>query len=328
MRLHGSTVSLLGVVIGLALLSDTSPAQRADTSGALFRGGPGTIVGMTIDTLGNPIEGVEIILRGDERITRSGPDGMFRVTDVKEGRHELRARRIGFEPHRRRVDVGAEGGRAVIVLRPAAPLLQRVVTSVSRQGLSGVISDTTLRPLAGARVRLIGAGGEWADTDASGSFFIPVGRGDYMVRVEAEGYETRLVSVSVPADSGRWMGVMLREGRLSNRTRFALEEFRARMIWTPGLSSFFTREELAQWDDAPLHRVVQSAEFRTFDQSCLALVDGGPNRLPLWAIDADQVEGLEVYPRSARRPQAMSRQQERSMLLNGDCPTVYVWTRR
>ena len=78
----------------------------------------------------------------------------------------------------------------------------------------------------------------------------------------------------------------------------------------------------------PLHRVVQTAEFRTFDYSCLALVDGGPNRIPLWAIDADQVEGLEVYPRSARPSRSMSRQQERSMLLNGDCPTVFVWTRR
>ena len=328
MRLRGKMVRWLGVSAALALAAGTLSAQRADTSAAELRGGPGTIVGMTIDTLGNPIEGVEIILRGDERITRSGPDGVFRVTDVSEGRHELRARRIGFEPHRRRVDVRPEGGRAVIVLRPAAPLLQRVVTSVSRQGLSGVISDTTLRPLAAARVRLLGAGGQWADTDASGSFFIPVGRGDYMVRIEAEGFETRLVSVTVPADSGRWMGVMLRQGEVSRRTKFALEDFRSRMIWSPASSSFFTREELAQWDSLPLHRVVQSAEFRTFDQSCLALVDGGPERLPLWAIDADQVEGLEVYPRSARPPRSMSRQQERSLLLNGDCPTVYVWTRR
>ena len=328
MRLHHSLVRWLGLVIVLALAPSTATAQRADTSAALLRGGPGTIVGMVIDTLGNPIEGVEIILRDDERLTHSGPDGVFRISDVREGRHELRARRIGFAPHVRRVDVGPEGGRAVIVLRPSAPLLQRVVTSVSRQGLSGVISDTVMRPVGGARVRLLGAGGQWADTDASGSFFSPVGRGDYMVRIEAEGFQTRLVSVSIPADSGQWMGVMLREGEISRRTKFALEEFRSRMIWAPSPSSFFTREELARWDGMPLHRVVQTAEFRNFDQSCLALVDGGPNRIPLWAIDADQVEGLEVYPRSARRSRNMSRQQERSMLLNGDCPTVYVWTRR
>ena len=327
MRLHGSMVRWVAASMGLLAGAPLS-AQRAETSAAQLRGGPGTIVGMTIDTLGNPIEGVEIMLRGDERVTRSGPDGVFRVTDVSEGRHELRTRRIGFEPHRRRVDVGPEGGRAVIVLRSAAPLLQRVVTSVSRQGLSGVVSDTALRPLAGVRVRLVGAGGEWTDTDASGSFFIPVGRGDYMVRFEAERFETRLVSVSVPADSGRWMGVMLREGEISRRMKFALEEFRSRMIWTSGLNSFFTREDLARWGGSALHRVVQSAEFRPFDHSCLALVDGGPNRIPLWAIDADQVEGLEVYPRSAQRPQRMSRQQERAMMLDGDCPRVYVWTRR
>lgn len=328
MRLHDSMARCLGALMGLALAAGPMSAQRADTSARALPGGAGTIVGMTIDTLGKPIAGVEILLRGDERITRSGPDGAFRVTDVREGRHELRARRIGFEPHYRRVDVGPEGGRAVIVLRPAAPTLQRVVTSAERAGLAGVISDTAMRPLAGAEVRVHGASARWARTDANGAFFIPLDRGDYMVRLSADGFETRLVSVRIPADSGRWMGVMLRAGETSRRTRIALEELRYRLAWAPAMASFFTREELAQWGAMQLHRVVAMGEFRSFDASCLALIDGGPERLPLWVIDADEVESVEVYPRGARLPRSMSRQRERDLLLHGDCPRVFVWMRR
>ena len=328
MQLHDSMARCLGVVLGLALAAGPMSAQRADTSASLLPGGPGTIVGMTIDTLGNPIEGVEILLRGDERITRSGPDGVFRVSDVSEGRHELRARRIGFAPHVRRVDVGPEGGRAVIVLRPAAPTLQRVVTSAERAGLSGVISDTTLRALADAEIRIYGASAQWTRTDSGGAFFIPLPRGEYMVRISADGFETRLVSVSIPADSGRWMGVMLRAGETSRRKRIALEELRSRLAWAPAMASFFTREDLAKWGAMQLHRVVAMGEFRSFDASCLAVIDGGPERLPFWVIDADEVESLEIYPRSARPPSRMSRQQERDLMLHGDCPRVYVWMRR
>jgi len=96
---------------------------------------------------------------------------------------------------------------------------------------------------------------------------------------------------------------------------------RGRLAWRPSYASFFTREELARWGALPLTNIVRMAAMRPFDTSCEAIVDGGPDRVPLWYFDVDELESVEVYPRlrSRRRSDAAGRMR--------DCPMVYVWLR-
>lgn len=297
-------------LVAATFAAHAADAQRADTTGAALSAGPGILVGIVVDSVGRAIEDVEITLGGRDAGTRTGPDGVFRLTDVAEGDHDLRARRIGFGPQAARVVVGPEGGRVIIVLRAHAAVLEPIVTSAARGGLSGVISDTVLRPLEGAQVRVFGAGGQWTLTDSAGSFFLPVRGGSYMIRVSAEGHETRLLSVRVPSDSGRWVGVLLREGEPTVRERIAQEELRWRLAWRQGvMTSFFTREDLAKWGGLPLTNVVRMGAMKPFDSSCMALVNGGPERVPFWLYDADELESVEVYP-------------------GAECPAVFVWLRR
>ena len=280
-------------------------------------GGPGTLVGIVTDPGSRPLDDVEITIGGIDRTVRSGRDGSFRLERIPAGKHDIRARRLGYEMQRRTVTVGPEGGAVVFILRPLPQRLPTVVTSTSRGGLGGVVTDSQSRPLPGASVRVFG-GSARTVTDSAGEFFLPVRRGSYMVRVESPGHKARLLSVTIPSDSGRLIAIALMAGlRSSNREQNAMRDLAHRLAWRGFGSAFLGRERLEVLGDRKLLNIVRAANMYPVDESrCTAVVNGGPETAPLWLYDADDLEAVEVYgsgiPRRGREP---------------PCPVVYVWLR-
>ena len=98
-----------------------------------------------------------------------------------------------------------------------------------------------------------------------------------------------------------------------------MREFAHRLAWRERAAQFQPREKLEKVPNKRLAAVVRSINtIGAFDESlCLALVNGGPDRVPIWYYDADEIEALEVYPGDARaRPGELAA-----------CPGVYIWLR-
>lgn len=296
----------------------------------------GALVGLVVDSLHRPIDGATIVVVGESRRdARTGPDGSFRIAALNEGRYQVRVRRIGFEPQIRRVDVGPRGASVVFTLATAVAAIEPIVSSVPRGGLTGIVKDLGSRPLASMHVQILGAGGQRASTDSAGAFFVPLSFGEYMVRISGPGFQPRLMSISIPRDSGRSIVVRMSTGTASGRRELiAQQELARRLAWRTALSSFFTREELTPFGARSLETVVRMAAANPLEDTCLAIVDGGPYTAPLWALDADELESVEVYPPGTLRL-ANGLTRERMMPFGEGprggarrvCPTVYVWRR-
>src|SRR2546430_5065950 len=123
-----------------------------------------------------------------------------------------------------------------------------MTTTSSRLGLSGVVADTSFNALPGALVRVMGE--EFVThADSTGSFYMPVKSGSYMVAITRDGYRDRVVSVTIPDDIGRRITAYLQpsSGPVSVREAWNLPDLNARLAWRQQTSPFFfTPEELAK----------------------------------------------------------------------------------
>lgn len=312
-------------------LGDTLPPPPA---------GSKTIAGIVRDTLARPLDSVEVLIPSLRRKTTTGPDGSFRFNDVKPGTYGVGARKIGYYPQVRSVTIGDGGGVLTFAVVPLVRTLPPLVTTSTRGGLSGVVGDTAYNIITGAEVMVL-ASSRRAVTDSTGSFFLDLKPGRYMIRVRFEGFGQRLLSVNVPRDSGRQVLVWLAPSLLgaTAREEAIVQAMGDRlMLRNPVYSSVLTREDINRKGWKELEQFVNSAAGRKVDTSCQALVDG-INRQPIWSISAADVEGVEVY---WRRPQqrvvvrsiqgaggerVSSRPVEMPPM--NDCPvTIFVWSRK
>jgi hypothetical protein len=159
------------------------------------------IAGIVRDTAATPVDNVEISIAAIERRVCSGADGTFHFENVKPGRYALRPRKVGYAPQMRSVVVDEAGGVSTFVLIPFLRVLEPVVSSASRGGLSGVVGDTAFNAISGANVRVVGHG-QRASTDSTGAFYIPLQPGRYVVTIEQPGFDYKLMSVIIPPDGG------------------------------------------------------------------------------------------------------------------------------
>ena len=305
--------------------------------------GPKTLVGVVRDTVGNPIDSVELLIASLKRHATSGQDGMFRFDDLKSGTYQVLARKLGFYPQVQWATVDDKGGVVSFSIVQGVRALPPVVTSVARGGLSGVIGDTAYDIVEGAQIAVL-ASDRKALSDSMGRFFLDLGPGKYMVNVTRPGYRSRLVSVTIPNDSGRRMTVWLTPANRGTNARdvFAYDALARRLeTRNPVYSSIFTREDINRLgiqDGSQLARLGSNSQFGPPDEQCPAIVDGGPVTLPLWAIDAADVEAMETYaPRpktsavtsiGGNRP--ISTQGAGSALAQAPCKgvRVFVWLRK
>jgi hypothetical protein len=300
---------------------------------------PRTVVGIAFDTADVPIDSVEIRIASLQRRTFSDANGAFRFDGVRPGRYDVGARRLGFAPQVRRVTVSNDrGGSATFALLRVGYVLPPVVTSSLRGGLSGVVGDTAFKVIRGADVYVVG-GGRRTRTDSTGAFFLDVKPGSYMVQVTGPGFARKLLSVSIPEDSGRHVTVWMAPSRrgADHREAETIEQLRIRFLMRRATARFYTREELNGYNVEWLKQIVVMAAGMPVADECQALVDGLWRR-PVYTLTLDEVESVEVYPPGSipsaegsilrsRPPRSIDPRGRREVPPGPTCPAVFVWTR-
>ena len=331
-------------VLGISV-ARLAGAQRPDEPGAAPNvkaprpGGPHTIVGFVADTFATPLDSVEVFIASLKLHTTATADGMFRFADVKTGSYAVSARRFGYYPQVREIVVGDSGGVATFALVPRQQGLPTVVTSAPRGGLSGVIGDSSYNILQGAEVVMVGTDHQ-AITDSTGAFYLNAKPGRYMVRVAHSGYASRLIGVTIPNDSGRRILVGLAPSTRPPlaREEAAMAELAFRLTRRSVMSRIYTREDINHMGMTELQQIATAGSYQRVDESCQAIVNGGPITMPIWLITAADIESVEIYPpdpESRRRqfvPTSINGNQPirtQGATRRTDCPvTVYVWLRK
>ena len=301
--------------------------------------GPHTIIGFVADTLAAPLDSVEVFIASLKLHATASAQGMFRFDQLKTGSYEISARRFGYFPQVRDVVVGDSGGVVTFALVPRQQSLPTVVSSAVRGGLSGVVGDSSYNILEGAVVTLI-ATDHAARTDSTGSFYMDAKPGRYMVRVARPGYVSRLLSVTIPNDSGRRILVGLAPATRPPlaREEAAIFELSMRLTRRSVMSKIYTREDINRMGMTELQQIATAGAFQRVDESCQAIINGGPVTMPIWLITAADIESVEIYPpdpearRRAFVPTSINGNQPirtQGGTRRTDCPvTVYVWLRR
>jgi len=266
-------------------------------------GGPGAIVGTVSDTSLVPLDSVDVLILSGRQQTLSA-NGAFRLDKLKPGEYQLSARRLGYLPQMRAVTVGDNGGVTAFCLVPSAQTLAPVVTSAPRLGLSGVIADTAFGIVPGAEITVLGGSGQ-AVSDSAGIFFVPVKPGRYMVRVKRAGFESKMVSVTVPTDSGRKILVWLMPATRAAapaREEWNVYDLKLRLdTMVHARSKIFTREDINNFAPTDVRQLAQTGAATYVDDGCFAVIDGGPDSMPMWALKPEDLEMLEVYSKKPTR---------------------------
>jgi carboxypeptidase family protein len=335
------TDSLRALAVSGLLMTAASGFARAQATPRPQ--GPGTIAGVATDSGGVPLDSVDLSIAALKRRVVSGSDGAFRFDKLAPGRYDVAARRIGYLPQVHRVVVGEGGGVVRFLLVPAPRTLPPVVTAAVRGGLSGAVGDTAYNIIAGAEISVV-ATDHRTTSDSAGAFFLPLHTGKYMVRVTRPGFEARLFSVTIPNDSGRrvliWMMPTTRGAAAVEAYR--LDALRDRLERRKATSTILTREDISRLNKYDLGDLVRFGSSTPIDESCLAVIDGGPRTMPIWNVLAADIETVEIYPPGTlplpdqwtprSQPSGGIATLPRARQISsasGDCTTrVFVWLRK
>jgi hypothetical protein len=323
------------LALSLSVALSLASRAAAQQPGGANRPGPRTIVGVVADTLGRPLDSVEVLLSSRRRRVVTTSDGAFRFDDVSPGSYDLSARRLGFLPQVQSVRVTEQGGEVHFALVPFLAGLPPLVSSSARGGLSGVVGDTAYRILSGAEVKIL-ASDRATVSDSTGAFFLDVKPGRYMVRITRPGYEPRLVSVNLPSDSGRRIVVWLTPASQGAAVReaFELDSLSRRLLLrNPVWSKIYTREDIVRSGMDEATQLATAGANKRIDQSCMAHIDGHfEQQAPIWSISAADIEMMEVYtspPRSYAATSIKPRRSTRAPPVDNNCPAqIWIWLRK
>ncbi len=101
----------------------------------------------------------------------------------------------------------------------------------------------------------------------------------------------------------------------------------------PVWSNIYTREDINRTGIEDGVQLARLGANKNMDDTCSAIIDGGPRRLPLWAIDAADIEAMETYTTPPARRTVTSINRNRP--IRGQAPennvwgaTVFVWLRK
>jgi hypothetical protein len=190
-----------------------------------------------------------------------------------------------------------------------------------------VVGDTAYHSIAGAEVAAL-ATDKRAETDSVGSFYLPLGPGQYVVRVSGAGYGLRLVSVTIPKDSGRRVVVWMSPTSASSARDFANTfDLNSRLLRRGPMSKLYTREDIARMNPTDITQLLVVGSGGPVRYDCRVIIDGGPLTAPVWTIALEDIEMVEIHPISA--PGAIVRGRASANRPTGGCSAaMYVWLRK
>ena len=289
-------------LVGLALALLPSIAVAQDSAG--------TVRGVVRNETGRPVEYALVSLEptGTNRQTRTDRDGRFSFLGVTPGARALRVTFVGYRPNDRSVEVSRGVVDVEIILERVATTLAGVEVTARRSGLFGsVIARDSLLPVPDARIEVLGA--RTSDTtDTTGAFNLPLLKpGSYIVRVRHPNFESRTISIVVPAAGGTQLDLVVERGMLSRDAHMEqlYREMDQRLHWRGTTSAMISREELkgppTTGVEVALFAVpqVMKAGFYPgkdrWEGACL-FVDGIPRpgaRISDFPIE--NIEAIEVY---------------------------------
>ena len=170
--------------------------------------------------------------------------------------------------------------------------------------------------------------------------------------VKQPGYDYRVVSVNIPADSGRRVTVLLPplSHVPSHESANNLIDFERRLAWRSDRASrVYTRADLEKLEIEWAYDAVNLAYGALCrggscraDRDCAVIVNGGPETAELGSLTVQDVESMEVYlggqgptqltPRKTGRaafPTVPITNTRIASAMNRvrNCPTTYVWLR-
>lgn len=346
MTLAFSRTSLLVLALGVA----SAATVRAQ--------GSSTLRGTVRDSsTGVTLSGAVVELRSNaaQKSVRTDEEGRFVFSAVASGSYRVSALRVGYTV--RTVDVVLNGRDSTlsISLGRTPQMLERFDVMARNEGLYGIIAGApSLRLLAGAAVRVIGAN-RAATTDSLGGYSIPkLKPGNYMVRASAAGFDDQLFSVEIPRgralEASRLLDTTLRAPVIGDQSR--LDDFDRRATFRGPNSAIIPGSDLRKVGGS-LREAMQGTKAMAikglhFGATTCVYVDGRPRpNFPLDAINIEEVEAVEVYadrnsettgqlakdwpraiPCSNSTRLVMSGQQNNTSNSNSYVQWVVVWTKR
>ena len=202
-------LSFAAVLVPLALYAD----DRAP-----FVQAAGTLQGVTLDSVGKPMAGVNVQIHGTafDRTAISNRDGAFVVPDLLRGAYSITVSKEGFaSPSPAKVEIGQNQSTAVTIqfaradAQPAITNSAPPVPTVARTALgtiAGVVRDASKHPVPDAMVTATRLDGNSIRTTISNSegvySFADMPAGTYSVTSQAEGY-TEVSTASMQVSAGR-----------------------------------------------------------------------------------------------------------------------------
>ena len=248
---------------------------------------------------------ITIVADGESRSTLADERGAFAFLKLKPGTYSLSARRIGYQPFTAAVRVGQSPASIEIVLDRVASLdTVRVPVGTAVYGVVGTARD--LRPLRNVQVQVAGSSTP-ITTDSAGRFFGALkSPGVYMVRARADGYDPQTVSATVRKDEAVELAFLLDTAVIAPPIRAEVnwKEFDERQRKRGARSALVSRAELLKNGNMSLLDALrQSREIGAMglaiSPGVCVLVNGDQSlATQVWALDANEVESVEVYTSS------------------------------
>lgn len=266
---------------------------------------PGLLLGRITDAAGAPVPDASIRATQGARTLRaeSEGDGDFRLGGLGAGTWTIAIRRLGFRPLAVDVEMPAEGLRRTFVLETVTLALDPVLVAAKWTGVRGLVGDSRrITPLAGASVRLLGSDAA-AASDGEGRFALPFpGDRAVLLRVQRAGFETRLLSVQVPADGYVELDVVLDTLDKERNDAWMWRDLDQRLKFASPRAALVGREDIEATDAVALgtalsySRAVIGRGVIITRRACL-FVNGVPRPgMSVDAILAGEVEFVEAYP--------------------------------
>jgi hypothetical protein len=274
--------------------------------------GSRTVSGTVRDEVGRPLPQVLVVVDPDSLSLRARTDaeGRFRITSVPTGRFEVRIVRIGYRPQSRMIAVGEQDVTFEVQLQSVPLPLDTVAVRVARRGLYGTVVTRGIallphepRPLNGATVEVVSEPHRTRSA-ADGSFSLPeLGEGAHMLMVTLDRYAIRMIPVTIPADGGITVSIVLDSSYAAYQQRddmqMRLMGIRVRRATSP--STFLSPHEL-DLDATELRAALRyspsllSSGVRVEGYPCIFLNGKYSPEIQITDINPFDVVGIEVYP--------------------------------